>query len=81
MKASNRMKIQCCKGQGLYQTLAEIIRSGDTFDELDMYIIQKQIMKYKFYDKESSEEYQKEILDMCENKIDEAIKSMFGFKR
>ena len=46
-----------------------------------MYIIQKQIMKYKFYDEESSEEYQKEILNMCENKIDEAVKSMFGLKK
>mgnify|MGYP003506059861 CR=1 FL=1 len=61
MTINNRHKLQTqvALGRSVYDVLSEILRTGDTIDELDRYILQKMQFTEKVFRKRQEEEEEK----------------------
>ena len=80
MTINNRHKLQTqvALGRSVYDVLSEILRTGDTIDELDRYILQKMQFTEKVFRKKQEEEEEKILMDKLEKKVKETMDDLLG---
>ena len=80
MTINNRHKLQTqvALGRSVYDVLSEILRTGDTIDELDRYILQKMQFTEKVFRKRQEEEEEKILMDKLEKKVKETMDDLLG---
>lgn len=80
MTINNRHKLQTqvTLGRSVYDVLSEILRTGDTIDDLDRYILQKMRFKEEIFRKRQEEEEEKILMDKLEKKVKETMNDLLG---
>ena len=80
MTINNRMKLQTsvARGRNAYEVLCDILRTGDTIDELDRYILQKMQFTEEFYRKRQEEKEEKILMDKLEKKVKETMDDLLS---
>ena len=80
MTINNRHKLQTqvALGRSVYDVLSEILRTGDTIDDLDRYILQKMRFKEEIFRKKQEEEEEKILMDKLEKKVKETMDDLLG---
>ena len=80
MTITNRYKLQTqvALGRSVYDVLSEIIRTGDTIDNIDRYILQKMQFQEDNFRKKQEEKEEKILMDKLEKKVKETMDDLLG---
>ena len=80
MTINNRHKLQTqvALGRSVYDVLSEIIRTGDTIDNIDRYILQKMQFQEDIFRKKQAEKEEKILIDKLEKKVKETMDDLLG---